>query len=59
MYCIMPLIKGVLSFGDTLLGHTFWIHFFHIHIVQRDFFSFFHETVSVIGFLASKYSLAI
>ena len=41
----------VLSFGDPLFGHTFS----HSLCTQ----GLFHETVSVIGFLASEYSLAI
>ena len=41
-------------FSDTLTH--FLTHFFAIHFVHREFF---HETVSVIGCLASEYSLAI
>ena len=45
------LLKWVLSFVDPLFGHTFS----HSLCTQK----LFHETVSVIGFWASEYSLAI
>ena len=50
----------MLSFGDTIWTHFLDTLFSHSYCTQGLFPPFFfHEKVSVIGFFASEYSLAI